>query len=130
MAGYDDTSNDDHAGLTGARKIAEERVASVMDVKIAGPVRYTLRGYDAGVEPAHEGGLVSWRDYATLRAENEALRAQVATARVDTLEEAAKVADDEDCRFSWAGTTRVHNDLAKHGAEIAAAIRALKEKQP
>lgn len=42
-----------------------------------------------------------------------------------TIEACAKVADDEEHDFSWAGTTATHNLLAKHGAEIAAAIRKL-----
>ena len=45
--------------------------------------------------------------------------------RAAALEEAAKVAEDEDGEYSWAGEHRNMAMLQRHGYEIAAAIRAL-----
>lgn len=68
-------------------------------------------------------------ELATLRAENEALREQIASIRDETLEEAAKVADDEDGHFTWAGMDRNVVMLRTCASEIAAAIRALQTKE-
>lgn len=43
-----------------------------------------------------------------------------------TVEACAKVADDEDGQFTWAGTTRVTNERQALASEIAAAIRSMK----
>lgn len=45
--------------------------------------------------------------------------------RAAALEEAAKVAEDEDGEYSWAGEHRNMALLQQHSRELAAAIRAL-----
>jgi hypothetical protein len=48
--------------------------------------------------------------------------------RIDALEKAAKLVEDEDGNYSWAGEHRNMALLQQHGRELAAAIRALKEQ--
>lgn len=53
---------------------------------------------------------------------------RLSVARNTALDEAAKVADDEDARFTWAGQDRNVRMLQQCASEIATAIRALKDK--
>jgi hypothetical protein len=50
--------------------------------------------------------------------------------RSAALEQAAKVAEDEDGEYSWAGEHRNMAMLQQHGRELAAAIRQLKDPRP
>lgn len=65
---------------------------------------------------------------AELEAENEALRKQLATAREDALEEAARVAIHHSNYGHVEGNSRAFR-IAYDPRDRAAAIRALKEKQ-
>lgn len=44
--------------------------------------RYKQTGYDRGLEPAHDGSLVSFSDFTRLEAENRDLRAKLETVEV------------------------------------------------
>lgn len=75
---------------------------------------------NTGVVPNPKGSFVTYRHYAALAAERDALEAQLAAARREALEEAAKVADRRDMGDG------VRED--REARRIAKAIRALIEK--
>lgn len=67
------------------------------------------------------GDYVRYSDFARLEAENRDLRAKLETVRAETLEEAARVADEAADECEW-------TDGAIEARSIAASIRSLNDK--
>ena len=91
--------------------------------------RYKQTGYDRGLEPAHDGSLVSFSDFARLEAENRDLRAKLETVEAETRERCAKVADYvvQRAHRDWHDRKKAEgaHDMAE---ELAAAIRNMEPR--
>ena len=83
---------------------------------------------DFGLKPGEvcEAEKIQNAANASVQFINESLAAARAQGRIEGLEEAAKIADDEEGHFTWAGTDKGVAIRQRVASEIAAAIRARK----